>query len=546
MSKNNNNLINTNRTKNIKDNKILNENIASNIIFYCDQCQEIPLIIPSNKNDKMIKYCKLKKMSEIISPCNLLNMINIKNVNINKKDNLQINDKLNFDEFICPLHGKEFINYCNDCNKDICYSCSREHFRHNLIHFAKLLPSNRDIREGTKILSEMKKDLEKFKNNSKEIIKACGSLIYLKEIILKASNSINFNKLNFNSIMNYNNILKLKIKLNEKQYDIINPFSEINSNILQFINYNFQKEIKDFNRKNNPDFLKNANNFQKNNEELYNKYLKVLEDTFVFNNDKIFESSKNNSKIIYNAFNAINNSNINNTIQQHDNHSIKFLNLGLNNSFSNFLETTENKQNNNFEQYKDNIKLNERNNFMHELNPNISEFEKSTIMNNMETNFLINLISSKMNKKIKKLYLCYKATKDGDKANNFHQKCDYIKNIIILIQTKENKKFGGFSSESWDNNNNLMWKKDEYAFIFSLNNRNSYNIINSEMALICNKKYGPIFGNGEIFISDNFFTFPSACLEKNISYESNDNSYPLNGEKEFYVTQMEAYKVDFE
>ena len=52
-------------------------------------------------------------------------------------------------------------------------------------------------------------------------------------------------------------------------------------------------------------------------------------------------------------FNAINNNNINNTIQQHDNHSIKFLNLGLNNSFSNFLETTENKQNNNFEQIVD-------------------------------------------------------------------------------------------------------------------------------------------------------------------------------------------------
>ena len=169
-------------------------------------------------------------------------------------------------------------------------------------------------------------------------------------------------------------------------------------------------------------------------------------------------------------------------------------------------------------------------------------------MNNNETNYIINLVSSKLKKKIKKLYLCYRATNDGDKAQNFHYKCDYIKNILILIQTKKNKKFGGFSTESWDNNNEKIWKKDKQAFIFSLNKTENrcYNIKKPEMALFCHKKHGPIFGNGEILISDNFFTYASTCLEFHTYYESKGISFPLNGEKEFFIKEMEAYTFDFE
>jgi hypothetical protein len=180
-------------------------------------------------------------------------------------------------------------------------------------------------------------------------------------------------------------------------------------------------------------------------------------------------------------------------------------------------------------------------------NPYISEYDKSSIMNDKEIFDIINLVSKKLNKKVKKLYLCYRATKDGDKAENFHKKCDYIVDIIILIQTKKNKKFGGFSTQSWDINTEQMWKKDDQAFIFSINKYENkcYGIVNSERALFCHKKCGPIFGNGEIFVPDNFFTNASTCLEYNTIYESRGNTFPLNGEKEFYIKDMEAYKIDF-
>ena len=208
----------------------------------------------------MIKFCHETKNIEVISPINLLNMINIKYTRKKdiSKETIKINDsKVNFKEFMCPIHAKEFINYCRDCSKDICYSCSKEHLDHEVIHFSQFLPSNKDIREGNKILAEMKKDLFKFKQSTKQIIKTCENLIYVKEILINSLKSIDFKKLNFFSIMNYKNILKLKIKLIDKQYQVINPLSELNSNLLNYIKHNFESQ-------NNVLTLFDENNEQKN------------------------------------------------------------------------------------------------------------------------------------------------------------------------------------------------------------------------------------------------------------------------------------------
>ena len=545
MSDKNNPKINDiNRTKNINRNKESEEKELKNVIFHCEQCKRIPLIIPSNKNNKIIIYCKNQKMTEVISPTNLSNMINLKN---NKKkditkETLKINNSnLNTDEFLCSLHGRKFINYCKDCSKDICYSCSNGHFNHKLIYFSQILPSNLDIREGNKILAEMKKDLEKFKQSTKEIIKCVDSLIYIKEIIINSLKAIDFQKINYYSIMNCKNILKLKIKLSEKLYSIINPLTGINSNLLKEIKSNFEDDINELSLKeqlenNNleeiPLFDKNNNKRNKSNylkinlENSFKNYLNILDKNFEFEND-MKNIGKNNEDqyeniFIYDSNHKISDSKKIQNIKYVPENNKMIKEIEINNDDSDFSQ--------------ENNKI-----------PSISEFEKSKIMDNKEMNFIINLISSKLKKNIKKLYLCYRATKDGDKAENFHQKCDYIKNIFILIKTKENKKFGGFSSESWDNNmNSQIWKKDDKAFIFSLNDYNSYNIVKPKRAIICNGKFGPIFGNGEIFVYDNFFIYPSTSTEKNTYYESKGNSYPLNGEKEFIILEMEAYKVDFD
>ena len=551
MSDNDNS--NNNRTKKTKENKDSNDTKASNIIFYCEQCKKTPLIIPSNINYKMIKYCNIEKTTELITPNNLFNMVNIK---YNKKKDmpkdLKINENnINLDQFICSNHGREFINYCDDCSEDLCYFCSKNHSNHKLIHFSNFLPTNKDIREGNKILTEMKKDLDKFKQNVKEIIKICDSLIYLKEIIINSLNSMDYKQINFNSIMNYQNILKLKIKLNDNLYHVINPLFRANADLLNSIkkkyenkgnfsienimknNYdtNFFKDLKNNSNNNRLNTLNKTNIksiSKKNIDNSYLNYLKILE--------KEFEFDKTKQKLD-NDYDIKNYKKIEGNSAYEDNFNT-FLNIEIKNDFCFPImpSKTINMKYNQNEIFNDNkLEL-----FQEKI------FDKSTILENKDIFFIQNLISSKINKKIKKLYLCYRASQDGDMAENFHKKCDYIKNIIILISTTQGKKFGGFSAESWDANNNYLWKKDEQAFIFSLNDYNYYNVINPERAIMCLKQYGPIFGIGEIFIRDKFFITFSSCQEKNVIYESKGNSFLLNKEKEFFVKQMEAYKVDFE
>ena len=583
--------LNLDRNKKLKELSESNGKRPLNIIFKCSQCNRIPLLIPSNISNKIIKFCGIEKMAEVISLTDLLNMINIKPPKKRdlSKEPIIKKDNLSSDEFICPLHAKHFINYCSDCSKDICYTCSKEHINHNLVFFSKFLPTKRDIREGNKILSEMKNDLKKFIQNSNDIIKSCENLIFIKEKILNALNSVDLEKINFYSIMNCKNMLKIKIQLNDKLYNIINPLTKENSNLLKSIKYNYEKQIKLFSTKDNSgtDFFNKGFLYQKdfnqinkinifNNFDLYQNFEKILESTYEIGDEK-----KNNKfiKDIKDSTDTKNKKNkmLENNIYDIHIHQKNVLNLQIKSNLSipivnkfeqnknanknknkaNIIENNHNKDNESLEEcnYVKEIHLDkdqddeiiEKEPNKSIKNPYISEYDKSSIMNDKEIFDIINLVSKKLNKKVKKLYLCYRATKDGDKAENFHKKCDYIVDIIILIQTKKNKKFGGFSTQSWDINTEQMWKKDDQAFIFSINKYENkcYGIVNSERALFCHKKCGPIFGNGEIFVPDNFFTNASTCLEYNTIYESKGNTFPLNGEKEFYIKDMEAYKIDF-
>ena len=524
-----------------------------NAIFYCENCKRIPLLVFSEKSPKILKYCQNDKKAELINPNNLLNMINIKHgkKKDSLKDNPNINDNYIYpEEFVCVSHGKEFINYCEDCSKNICYSCSKEHFKHNLIYFSHLLPSNKDIREGNKILTEMKRDLEKFKNSSKEIIKICESLISVKEIILNNLKlAIDFKKLNFYSIVNYKDLLKTKIKLIEKPYTIINPLSEINLKILKSIQKNFESNIQEegFNINNDIAYLKNS----------YKNFMDIINESFDLNKDNNNNNSLNKIENNNDISKEKNISTKNKIIKQENmnNNSVNnFLNLYIKNDitfpFINNpnLDTMKSIQNKIID-----LPINNNNNNSNSLISYFSQYEKSTIMDINDINFIINLISSKLGKKIKKLYLCYTASKDGDSAEVFHNKCDFIKNIIVLIKSKNGKKFGGFSTESWEvNTENQIYKKDKNAFIFSLDKYNSYKIVKPEKALYCGKRLGPIYGTGEIFIANNFFKNPSYCYEKEVYKSLNflgnaniEDNGPLSGEKEFFVEEIEVYKVDF-
>ena len=46
--------------------------------------------------------------------------------------------------------------------------------------------------------------------------------------------------------------------------------------------------------------------------------------------------------------------------------------------------------------------------------------------------------------------LLYKASLDGDTAENFHKHCNNIANTLTIVKTIKNKRFGGFTKQKWE------------------------------------------------------------------------------------------------
>ena len=140
------------------------------------------------------------------------------------------------------------------------------------------------------------------------------------------------------------------------------------------------------------------------------------------------------------------------------------------------------------------------------------------------------------------LNLLYKATADSDKASVFHDKCDSATNSLVLVQSGNGKRFGGYTSCSWEGNQ--IEKKDEDAFVFSLDKMETYNVIQDEEAIGCYPKYGPVFLGCQIRIFDEFFKNGGTTFEKGMNYETNEDFELTGGLKEFEVKEIEVYGIE--
>ena len=165
---------------------------------------------------------------------------------------------------------------------------------------------------------------------------------------------------------------------------------------------------------------------------------------------------------------------------------------------------------------------------------------KGDIIHNAQELELITRKINKSNKKIT-LNLIYKATVDSDKAQAFHNKCDKAQSTLVLIETNRGKRFGGFTSCSWDGE--CLEKKDENAFIFSLNKMLTYDNIKGEDAIGCYPKFGPIFMGCQIRIYDNAFVKGGTTFEKGLNFDTQEDYELTGGEREFGVKEIEVYEV---
>ena len=155
----------------------------------------------------------------------------------------------------------------------------------------------------------------------------------------------------------------------------------------------------------------------------------------------------------------------------------------------------------------------------------------------------LELLTRQINKSNRKitLNLLYKATADSDKAEAFHKKCDRAQSTLVLIETDKGRRFGGFTTKSWAGE--CQEKKDEEAFVFSLDKMMIYEIIPDELAIGCYPKFGPIFLGCQIRIYDNAFIKGGTTFEKGMNYNTEEDYELTGGDREFMVREIEVYEV---
>lgn len=117
-------------------------------------------------------------------------------------------------------------------------------------------------------------------------------------------------------------------------------------------------------------------------------------------------------------------------------------------------------------------------------------FKDSLILKPEEINMVCNWIDP--NKKIK-ARLLYRASRDGEGSEMFHNFCDYKGPIIIFIKEKDNPyRFGAYTGLLWTSENMFVYDKD--AFLFSLSNKIKIKNNNTEYTVFHRSEHGPAFG----------------------------------------------------
>ena len=157
----------------------------------------------------------------------------------------------------------------------------------------------------------------------------------------------------------------------------------------------------------------------------------------------------------------------------------------------------------------------------------------------MEESMLLNKLGKKG--KTIKLKLLYKATIDTDRAEIFHKKCDKAKTSLVIIETVNGMRFGGYTTQSWKGDG--VDKNDENAFVFSLDKLQIYNIISGQPAIGCYPKYGPVFLGCQIKVNDNFFVKGGTTFRKNVNYAINSDFELNDGIKFFGIKELEVFEV---
>ena len=98
--------------------------------------------------------------------------------------------------------------------------------------------------------------------------------------------------------------------------------------------------------------------------------------------------------------------------------------------------------------------------------------------------------------------LLYRLSRDGASIFNFHSKCDYVKPTLLLVESHDRNKFGGYTTASWDMFGGI-YKNGTKTFLFSLTKNKKYlrkpNIKYNGDIFSGSRDVGPWFGIHDLY-----------------------------------------------
>lgn len=173
--------------------------------------------------------------------------------------------------------------------------------------------------------------------------------------------------------------------------------------------------------------------------------------------------------------------------------------------------------------------------------------ESEIIKKEEEGKLLGEEIKKKLGKNVVSLKKLFDSKKDGDRMKTVHEKVDNIPNTLVVIESAGGKRFGGFASATWDQEDSF--KDDKNAFLFSLDKLKTYAYKNNGKA-IQGWVVSMWFGEGQIGLGDKF-TIDKTCWTntKDAKRSFDGPDFVLGDyedETQFSLKKLEVFEVILE
>ena len=146
-----------------------------------------------------------------------------------------------------------------------------------------------------------------------------------------------------------------------------------------------------------------------------------------------------------------------------------------------------------------------------------------------------NVIKDFFEKKPKAFKLIY----NGKDRNNFFANCEGKKNLLFLVKDTKGNKFGGYMSSTLVKNDDLNIK-DENSFIFSVQNKKKFKVLNPSKAIHVSSSYLITFG-GDNGGNDFYIGSADGGMYEKDTY--GDNNYETTSK--FTIDEFKVFELDF-